>query len=252
LATAVALFCLGAPASAELTKQGDLLASLQGGISPNALPRQSFAPVGVRVAGGVKALNGIRLPQLRTIDVAINRAGRLYDKGLPTCKVRSIQPATEAQARKVCSQAIVGSGRVTVSVRLPSQRDFTVNANLLAFNGPTKHGKKIILAQIYAHNPPGAFVLTFTLSHRKGLYGTVMSTELPTSAHGWAYLTFFEMTLERRYPYKGKRRSYVSAACSAPKGFTKAIFPFAKASYGFDNGQVLTTTIARTCRVAGR
>jgi hypothetical protein len=79
-----------------------------------------------------------------------------------------------------------------------------------------------------------------------------MRTELPTSAHGWAYLTFFEMKLKRRYTFKGKQRSYVSAACAAPKGLRQAIFPFAKASYGFDNGQVLTTTIARTCRVAGR
>jgi hypothetical protein len=251
LAAAVALLCLGASAQAELTQKGDLQASLQGGISPTSLPRSDFAPVGVRVAGGVKALHGTRLPQLRTITVAINRAGRLYDRGLPTCRVRSIQPATEAQARKVCAKAIVGSGRVTVSVRLPSQRDFTVNGTLLAFNGPRRGGKKIILAQIYAHNPPGAFVLVFTLNHHKGLYGTVMSTELPASAHGWAYLTFFEMKLGRRYTFRGVRRSYVSAACSAPSGFTKALFPFAKASYGFDDGQVLTTKITRTCRVAG-
>jgi hypothetical protein len=28
------------------------------------------------------------------------------------------------------------------------------------------------------------------------------------------------------------------------------VFPFAKATYGFDNGQSLTTTVVRSCKVA--
>lgn len=70
-------------------------------------------------------------------------------------------------------------------------------------------------------------------------------------ARGWAYLTHFEMTLDRRYRYGGKARSYVSAACSAPAGFSGAIFPFAKATYGFATGQRLTTTVVRSCKVGG-
>jgi hypothetical protein len=109
----------------------------------------------------------------------------------------------------------------------------------------------MILAQVYAKDPPGAFVLSFKVKRKDGAFGTVMSTSLPPSAQGWAYLTHFDMTLKRIYEYRGKRRSYISAACSAPAGFPGAVFPFAKASYGFDDGQKLTTTVVRSCHVSG-
>jgi hypothetical protein len=248
-AVATLLFCLSIPAQAELSQQGNLIVSFDGGLAPHRLPRKQLAPVAVRVAGGVKVTKGASLPQLRTITVAINRSGRLYDKGIPTCRVKSIQPATEAEARSVCPRAIVGSGSVSVRVHIPSQAPFLVKGALLAFNGPKRNGHKLILAQVYAEDPPGAFVLTFTVKKRNGLFGTVLSTTLPASAREWAYLTHFEMTLDRQYRYRGKARSYVSAACAAPPGFPGAVFPFAKATYGFDNGQKLTTTVVRSCRV---
>jgi len=77
----------------------------------------------------------------------------------------------------------------------------------------------------------------------------VLSTTLPKMAQDWAYLTHFDMTLKRTYTYKGKRRSYVSAACRAPAGFPGAVFPFAKARYGFDDGRELKTTVVRSCKV---
>jgi hypothetical protein len=246
-----ALLCLAIPAQAELSQEGDVRASFQGAIKPNKLPRDDYAPVGVTVAGGARALNGSRLPQLQKITVAINRVGRLYDKGLPTCEVSRIQPSTEEVARRVCGEAIVGDGHVTLLVRLNGQSDFLVNGKLLAFNGPRKNGRKLILAQIYSHNPPGAFVLSFEVRKQKGTYGTVIETELPSYAKSWAYLTFFEMSLKRTYRHAGKTRSYVSAACAAPEGFTKVLFPFAKASYRFAGGKVLKTSISRTCSVKG-
>jgi len=251
LALAAAMLCLGIPAQAELSQQGKLIVAFDGSLSPKTLPRTQPAPVAVTVAGRVRTAKGAPLPQLRTIRVAINSAGRLYDKGLPTCRVASIQPATEAQAQTVCGRSIVGRGHVTVSVHLENQASFAVKGNLLAFNGPRRNGQKLILAQVYTEDPPGAFVLTFTVKRGVGLFGTVLSTTLPESAQGWAYLTQFEMTLDRQYRYRGKARSYVSAACAAPAGFPGAVFPFAKASYGFDNGQRLTTTVVRSCKVGG-
>jgi hypothetical protein len=244
---------LGGTATAELSQEGTLRVAFDGTMTPAQLPRSTPVPVAVRVAGDISDVDGdaLRLPQLRTISVAINSAGRLYDKGLPTCEVSSIQPATEAEAHRVCGDAIVGAGKVTVQARIPTQEGFSVGAKLLAFNGPRRKGRKLILAQVYSKDPPGAFVLAFRVRQRGGLFGTVMSTTLPDSARGWAYLTHFEMTLKRTYRHQGKQRSYVSAACAAPAGFPGATFPFARASYGFDNGQKLTTTVVRSCRVRG-
>jgi len=232
-------------------QKGDLIVSFDGGLSPTKLPRRALAPVAVRVAGNVKSADGNEdtLPQLRKISVAINRQGHLFDRGLPTCQVSAIQPATESEARAVCGRALVGSGHVIVQARLPAQQPFTVRAKLLAFNGPHKNGHKLILAQAYAKSPPGAFVLTFRVSKRSGLFGVALTTVLPKSALNWAYITHFDMTLRRIYTYQGVRHSFVSAACTAPAGFDSVLFPFAKATYGFDNGQSLTTSVARSCRV---
>jgi hypothetical protein len=52
------------------------------------------------------------------------------------------------------------------------------------------------------------------------------------------------MTLHRTYDYRGKRRSYVSAACTA-------LFPFARATYSFDDDQALSVPLSRSCRVSG-
>lgn len=242
--------CLPLTASAVLSQQGDVIVSFDGDLTPKVLPRDDPAPISITVSGGVRvAGQDGEVPQLQTISVAINRAGRLYDNGLPVCRVGSIQPATEANARATCKGSIVGHGRVTVQAQVPTQPPFSVNATLLAFNGPVVHGHKEILAQVYATDPPGAFVLTFHLSRHPGLFGTVMSTTLPRQARSWAHLTSFQMTLHRIYRHAGASRSFLSAACAAPAGFPGAVFPFAKATYGFGNGRHVRNTVVRSCRV---
>lgn len=232
--------------------EGDVRATFEGGITPRTLPRSTPAPVGVRVAGNFASVSGNsgRLAQLRRIKVEINRKGQLFDRGLPVCDPESIQPGSEEDARRVCGSAIVGSGHVNVQVRILGQLPFMVPARLLVFNGPRADGHKLIYAQAYARNPPGSFVLTFRLSKRKGKYGTVLSTTLPKETREWAYLTHFDMTLRRTYTYRGKRRSYVAAACAAPPGFSKAVFPFARATYTFTGGPQLTMAETGICRVA--
>ncbi len=252
VAAAAAFLALWNPAAAEQNGVEDLIVSFNSGIKPTVLPREERVPVAVRVAGDVWTEPARSPPpQLRTITVEINRQGRIFDRGLPICNVKEIQPATERNARKVCGGSIVGSGSIAAEVSIPTQPLFKVKANLLVFNGPHKNGRKLILAQAYARKPPGAFVLVFRVTKETGVFGTVMSTTLPPETQSWAYLTHFDMTLRRTYEYHGRERSYVSAACSAPAGFDTVVFPLARATYGFADGRSLTTSVARSCQVAG-
>lgn len=254
IAVAALLLFACVPAGAVIDQEGDLIATFDGGINPTALPRATPAPVSVHVAGNFRSASGDtdHLAQLRSIVVRINSRGRLFDRGLPTCDVRAIQPSSPPEAKEICGDALVGSGHVVVQVRIPSQAPFLVRARILAFNGPRKDGKKLILAQAYARTPPNSFILTFRVDRRDGEFGTVLSTTLPVEAQKWAYLTHFDMTLHRTYTYRGIRRSFVSAACTAPPGFGKAPFTFAKTSYRFDNGSHLRLTQTDVCRVARR
>lgn len=250
-AVAALVLSVTLPAWAVTNGEGDLVTRFDGGLRPTLLPRSTPAPIAVHVDGDVESssADAEALPQLRRIVVGINREGRLFDRGLPVCHARDIQPASEAGARAICGGAIVGSGHVTVQVRIPAQPPFEVHAKLLAFNGPRENGRKLILAQAYARKPPGAFILDFQVSRRSGTFGTVLSTSLPPATRKWAYLTHFDMTLHRVYRYHGLRRSYVSAACPAPAGFDTALFPFARATYSFASGQRLTMSVAKTCHV---
>lgn len=237
-------------AQGELAREDNVLLSFRGGITPKALPRSADAPVGVWVDSSVKATDGSDPPpQLREITIAINKAGKLFSRGLPSCEIRRIQPSTMAAAEKICGAAIVGSGHVGVRIAFEKDHPFDFNAPLLAFNAKPRNGHRRILAQAYGADPPSSFVLTFRLRRRPGVFGTVISTRLPRSARDWAYITHFDMKLQRRYMYRGRQRSFISARCAAPEGFPGTVYPFAKASYRFATGTTASMTVVRNCLV---
>ncbi len=252
MATALAAtlaFCATSLAQGVETKSGNVLLSFDGGISPHTLPRTGAAPVTVRIASDFKAYDGSDPPpQLREISIGINREGRLFDRGLPTCKVRSIQPATLEAAKAICGGAIVGSGHVQIRVRLGGEAPFDFDGPLLVFNAERADGHRRLLAQIYGTRPPSAFVLTFNVVRTAGAFGTSIRTVLPKGTSKWAYVTHFDMSLRRSYVYKGKRHSYVSAGCPAPPGFPGAVYPFARGKFTFAGGLEVSSTLTRSCK----
>jgi len=73
----------------------------------------------------------------------------------------------------------------------------------------------------------------------------------PNRSTPTATFEFISLHLHRTYLFHNRLHSYLSAACSAPAGFTLASFPFAHASMTFADGQMLSSTLTRTCRVRG-
>lgn len=248
----VLLVALGiaAIAQAEVNQQGDVIVNFNGGIAPSALPREGVAPVAVTVDGTFKSAEGADPPpQLQTVAIGINRAGKVFEQGLPTCRVRKIQPATIRAAKRICGQAIVGSGRVQVRVHLTNQPPFTFEGPMLVFHAKRSGGSRRLLAQVYGRKPPSAFVLNFKIVEAAGEFGTVIKTSLPSAAQKWAYVTHFDMKLHRTYTYQGKRHSFISAGCAAPAGFPGTPYPFAQANFGFAGSKHVTTTLVRHCTV---
>lgn len=252
LALAIAIGSVGIARASEsvITKQGDVIVAFDGDIAPHALPRTGNAPVSVTIDSTFKsAENTDPPPQLRTISIGINRAGQIYDRGLPTCRVRKIQPATISAAKRICGDAIVGSGHVQVRVHLANQPPFTFNGPMLIFHSKRSGGHRRLLAQVYGLKPPSAFVLNFKIVKTGREFGTVIKTSLPKSARKWAYVTHFDMKLQRTYTYEGQRHSYVNAGCAAPEGFPGAVYKFARSNFGFAGGNHVITTLVRDCTV---
>lgn len=251
LCIALSSLAFGSLAQAEVIQRGNLRVSFDGKLAPKALPRHGSAPVRVGVAATIGSTNGAEPPQLQAISIAINRYGRFDLKGLPLCVERDIQPATNANALAACRSALVGEGHFSAKVLLSQQVPFPAEGKVYAFNARI-HGRPAILAHVYGTNPvPTSFTLPFELRPSKGTYGTVLRAALPKAIGSSSYITGLSMNLGRNFSYKGKRHSYLSASCPAPKGFNRAVFPLAHAGFDFKGGTSLGSTLLRSCGVRG-
>jgi hypothetical protein len=246
-----AVLALSALAQAEVTQKGHLRVTFEGQLTPHTLPRQGAAPVKVSVGAKIAATNGKTPPQLRRISIAINRNGRFEPKGLPVCALRAIQPSTTADALAACGSSLVGEGHFAANVMFSAQAPFPSQGKVYAFNS-TLHGHPAILAHVYGTEPvPTSFTLPFELKPAKGTFGTVLTASLPEVTGNSSYVTELQLSLGRSFSSHGKRRSYLSAGCPAPKGFPGAVFPFARASFGFAKGTSVTSTLTRSCGARG-
>lgn len=239
-------------AQGELTREGNLIVSLQGDISPRALPRDRLAPVTVHIEGAVKTLNGSQPPQLRRLAIALNSHGRVFSRGLPVCTAGRLQQTSTKGALSICGPALVGRGRFEARVALPTLVPFPAKGALLAFNG-RRGDRQAILIHVYGTKPtPVTLILPLTIDRgRGGTFGTLLSARFPRIAADLGYVTRVEFTIGRRYRHEGRMHSFLSARCAAPAGFPGAIFPFAKGTFIFANDQKLATSLIRDCRVRG-
>lgn len=239
---------LTAAAGGETVRQGGLQVSFGGSVAPKELPRAGKTPVSVAIRGGVRKLHGGVPPSLRRIAIEVNRVGVLDRRGLPACPARRLTASSTADALAACGAAQVGEGRVGGVLVLPEQKPAEFGGRVVAFNGRMPDGAPAILAHLYLPRPvPLSFVLAFRVSHGHGTFGTRLVATVPAQTRRSAHITAFSLRLHRVFEVGGERRSYLSAGCPAPAGFTSATFPLLRASYSFVGKQAVADTLVRTC-----
>jgi hypothetical protein len=243
----LALLACGASAGAETVQKGGVRVSVVGTLSPRALPRSSLAPVEVSLATTIASTTTGPPPQLRRITIAINRYGRLDRQGLPVCHLEEIQPASNEAALQACRGSLVGEGSFSAEVLFEGQAPFPSHGKLYAFNGELD-GKPAILAHVYGSHPaPASYTLPFVVSRATGTFGVTLRASLPSPSSS-GYITGISLRLGRSFTAGGKKHSYVSATCPAPKGFSGAVFPLAKTSFAFANANPLSSTVTSHCK----
>jgi hypothetical protein len=250
VSTAIALTALfAALAHAETTQKKDVRVSFDGSISPRVLPRSREVPVTVSVATHISHVGEGEPPKLLRISLAINRNGHIDYKGLPRCHYKRIQPSNNREALEACGDSQVGTGFFSANVLLPEQSPFPSRGKILAFNGEVL-GHPVIFAHIYGTKPvPTSFVLPFVVRHTNGKYATTLVAYLPKVKANWGFITGVKLKLHRTFRYRGRRHAYLSAACAAPKGFSSAVFSFARSEFVFAGGTTLAPKLTRTCKV---
>lgn len=237
-------------AQGELSQRGNVRISFSGDFSPTSLPRERPAPIKVHVKGAIDTLDGSHPPPVRRVEIALNRNGKLSTEGLPTCTSAQLQSTSSETALQRCGPSLVGRGSFGADVQFPTVTPFPAAGRLLAFYGRRRGGSALLL-HLYGTTPvQTTFVLPLKISRpRGGDFGTLLSAEIPTLAGGLGSVTEIDLRIGRTYTYRGQRRSFISAACAAPAGFTVAIFPLVRGSFFFADGRRIDTTLTRDCRV---
>lgn len=234
-------------AQGERTQYGSLIVSLDGDLAPLALPRERPAPVTVRLRGALRTADGSQLPRVTKIELGLPGEGVLFTRGLPACPVLRLTNTSQVKALRHCRPALVGRGRIEADVLLPNQQPFRIHAPVLAFNGRVQ-GRRAVIVHAISKSPPTVVVLPFLVKRRPGRFGMALVASLPPHLGPWPHFARFDLTLSRRYRYRGRARSYLSASCPIPPRFTAGFFSFAKATYTLAGGRRVSTGIARSCR----
>jgi hypothetical protein len=244
-AVALLLGLLISSASGQTVQAGNLIITIDGGVSPKKLPKKTPAPITLDVSGSVKTNDGTHLAALKTLALEFDKNGLINTKGLATCTVGKLQSTLTAQAKKSCGDALVGTGKVSAEIALPEQAPFDASGPLLIFNGVPKGGKPVLIFHVYAHVPaPTTFVTSGVISKASGKYGTSTLIQIPTIVGGQGSLTSFSAKINKTYDYKGKKESLLLATC--PSGTL-----YAHGDFTFADGTKASGDIVRPCTPAG-
>lgn len=226
----------------EVVRAGNLVFGDNGGISPVKLPRHGFAPATARIVGKVGTADGTHPPALRHVELDVDKTIRVDADGLPTCRIDQLEARSSTDAKRVCADAIVGSGSTEVEVAFPEQAPFSSSGPLVLFNGGVVGKTTTVLLHAYVDVPaPTAIVVPATIGRiHKGRFGLHIEVKIPRIAGGAGSATRFELKIGRRFTYKGQKRSFLSAGC--PTGSWMA-----KGRAQFDDGTEVGLTHLFSC-----
>jgi len=222
-ALAALVLASGASGKWEIARAGSLVFGDNGGISPTTLPKRGFAPATARIIGKIGTVDGTHPPALQHVELDIEKSIRLDAAGLPSCSAAQLQARSSADAKRVCGDAIVGSGSTEVEVAFPEQAPFSSTGPLILFNGGVQGKTTKVLLHAYVDVPaPTAIVVPATVTRiHKGRFGLHLEAAIPRIAGGAGSATRFELKIGRRFTYKGERKSFLSAGCPTGNWMTK-------------------------------
>lgn len=240
---------IGLPvAAAEVIQRDGTRVSVEAAISPRRLPRAGFAPIHFSLGAKITPTEDSVPPQLRQISIRINRYGHFHPAAFPVCTYADIQPSTNEGALAACRNSLIGEGSFAAKVLIASQAPFPSVGKVLAFNGRWQ-GRPAILAHIYGTQPvPTSYTLPFLIGRSsRGGWGATLSAKLPRFTSKWGYVTGIAIYLGR----VSRSRSYLTASCPAPAGFSGATFSLARATLSFAGRGPISQTLVRNCKARG-
>lgn len=235
---------VSAKTKVQVIRVGDLILKASGGFAPETLPKHENAPIKIFGGGSLSTVSGELPPILDTINIEFDRHGAVDTQGLAVCKQGKLEATTSPQARRQCPDAIVGKGNGSAIVQFPESKPIPVSSPITIFNGPRKGGNPTILAHAYTTVPvPTTFIVPVVIEKiHKGVYGYRTKAKIPKIANEYGHPISGNLTIDRKWTFKGKKHSYVNARCET--GHLQA-----RVEATFKNGDFLSGVFIRPCKV---
>jgi hypothetical protein len=206
----------------QVVRIGNLYLRDDGGISPTKLPRHRQAPISANLKARIGTTDGSHPPAVRKLTVDIDRTIRMNVEGLPVCRRGRLEARTTAAAKSACPGAIVGSGEGEVEVAFPESAPFSAKGPILLFNGGAHGGTTLVLIHTYVAVPvPTAITATVRITRiHRGHFGLHTITRVPEIAGEAGSVTGFKLRINRKFTFKARRHSYLTARCPTGRYFT--------------------------------
>lgn len=228
--------------SAALVRIGDLVLTADGGFTPLRLPRDHFAPIDFKGHADLRTVDGAVPAPLQKLVLDFDRDGRLSVAGLPSCDPARLVEATPEEARERCRGAIVGNGHVNVEIAREGAPPLPASSPITLFNGPRLNGSPTVILHARTTEPATqTFVIEIPIEKRPGQYRYRATIEIPPILGGRGSIVHLDATVGRRYRYRGRQRSYVSARCRDGVFRTRGRFTFG-------DGTIIDGSVEKGCQ----
>lgn len=226
--TLMLVFAASALGHRQVVHVGNLYLVDDGGISPTTLPRNESVPVTAQLKGKIGTLDGSHPPAAREVNLYIGKTIHVNAVGLPVCQQAQIVARDTAAAKRACASAVIGSGEGEVEVAFPEQQPFSAKGPVILFNGGVHGRTTLVLVHAYVAVPaPTAIIVAAKLIRiHQGAFGLHILAQIPNIAGGAGSVTGFHLTVGRKFTYKGKQESYLTASCPAGRYVTKGHLTF--------------------------
>jgi hypothetical protein len=216
-------------AKPHVIRAGNLFLRDNGGIFPSKLPRHSQMPISARIDAEIGTTDGTHPPAVRTLNIDFDKSIQVNARGLPLCRKDQLEARSTAAAKKACPDAIVGSGEGEVEVAFPEQEPIVAKGPIILFNGGVHGATTLLFVHTYVNVPaPTAVIATVKITRiRRGHYGTHTVSEIPAITGGAGSVIEFKLTIGRKFTYKGRKESYLTASCPTGLYYTEGNILFA-------------------------